>query len=213
MTNTTNLTPLLTACPPRPIRQAGDQYAADIINGLAQELASPNSTTDFLATTHLTKATADFLHMATDQVAKGPDSTAPAVYQLYSRYGGGKTHSLLLLAATARYPSLSYWSEQAGLQPISANIVAFDGLQDALDEMQRSAPAKRLMSRHTRELRRKPNQRMLRLLPLQRTTATAPGKRPQVATVTVKKISGTTDNPLNAANRGAYINHVQTLRN
>ena len=33
-----NLTPLLAACPPRPIAQAGDQYAADIIRGLSEEL-------------------------------------------------------------------------------------------------------------------------------------------------------------------------------
>ena len=71
-----------------------------------EELASEATAADFLETTHLTKATADFLRMAMDRIALGRGSTSPSVYQLYSRYGGGKTHSLLLLAAAARYPHL-----------------------------------------------------------------------------------------------------------
>ena len=122
-----NLTPLLTACPPRPIQQAGDQYAADVIRGLNEELASEATAADFLETTHLTKATADFLRMAVDRIALGRGSTSPSVYQLYSRYGGGKTHSLLLLAAAAKYPHLPYWQETAQCDPTTAKIIAFDG--------------------------------------------------------------------------------------
>ena len=122
-----NLTPLLTACPPRPIAQAGDQYAADIIRGLSEELATPESAADFLETTYLTKETADFLRMAMDRIALGRDSTSPSVYQLYSRYGGGKTHSLLLLAAAAKYPHLPYWRDNAQYDPVSAKVIAFDG--------------------------------------------------------------------------------------
>ncbi len=122
-----SLTPLLEACPLRPISQAGDQYAADLIRGIEQELATAESAADFLATTHLTKANADFLRMAMDRVALGRESTSPSVYQLYSRYGGGKTHSLLLLAAAAIHPQLPYWQEIDGLSPTNANVVAFDG--------------------------------------------------------------------------------------
>ena len=122
-----NLTPLLTACPPRPIAQAGDQYAADIIRGLSEELATSETAADFLDTTHLTKDTADFLRMAMDRIALGRDSTSPSVYQLYSRYGGGKTHSLLLLAAAAKYPHLPYWQDDAQCDPASAKMIAFDG--------------------------------------------------------------------------------------
>ena len=122
-----NLTPLLTACPPRPIAQAGDQYAADIIRGLSEELATSETAADFLETTHLTKDTADFLRMAMDRIALGRDSTSPSVYQLYSRYGGGKTHSLLLLAAAAKYPHLPYWQDDAQCDPASAKVIAFDG--------------------------------------------------------------------------------------
>ena len=71
-----NRTPLLDACPPRPIAQAGDQYAADIIRGLSEELATSETAADFLDTTHLTKDTADFLRMAMDRIAL--DATAPA---------------------------------------------------------------------------------------------------------------------------------------
>ena len=122
-----NLTPLLTACPPRPIAQAGEQYAADIIRGLREELATSESAADFLKTTYLTKDTADFLRMAMNRVALGRDSTSPSVYQLYSRYGGGKTHSLLMLAAAAKYPDLPYWQDQAQCNPHSAKVIAFDG--------------------------------------------------------------------------------------
>ena len=122
-----NLTPLLEACPPRPISQAGDQYAADLIRGLEEELATAENAADFVETTHLTKANANFLRMAIDRVALGRESTSPSVYQLYSRYGGGKTHSLLLLAAVAKYPDLPCWRETAALHPTAANVIAFDG--------------------------------------------------------------------------------------
>ena len=115
-----NPTALLTACPLRPIMQASDQYAANIISGLEEELATEYAAQDFLATTHLTKATADFLGMAMNRVALGRDSTSPSVYQLYSRYGGGKTHSLLLLAAAAKYPYLQYWNKTAGCDAAAA---------------------------------------------------------------------------------------------
>ncbi len=124
-----SLAPLLTACPLRPIQQAADQYAADLIRGLDEELADSTRAEDFLDTTHLTKPTADFLRMAMSRVDPGRDSTSPSVYQLYSRYGGGKTHSLLLLAAAAKYPSLPYWRSQtaADIHPVHANVVAFSG--------------------------------------------------------------------------------------
>lgn len=128
-------TPLLTACPPRPIHQAGDQYAADLTRGLAQELAAPDQADDFLATTHLTPAVNDFLRMAMTRIARGPDSTSPSVYQLYSRYGGGKTHSLLLLAAAALYPRLDYWRHAAQLDfdPAPAKVIAFNGGEPNID--------------------------------------------------------------------------------
>ena len=122
-----NQTPLLEACPLRPISQAGEQYAADIIRGLNDELATASTAADFLETTHLTRAAADFLRMTMERVALGRDSTSPSVYQLYSRYGGGKTHSLLLLAAAAKYPHLSYWQDAAQCDPASAKVIAFDG--------------------------------------------------------------------------------------
>lgn len=126
-------TPLLTACRPRPIHQAGDQYAADLTRGLAEELATAESAADFLETTYLTKPAHDFLRMAMDRIARGRESTGPSVYQLYSRYGGGKTHSLLLLAAAARYPNLAYWQTASELPPAPAQIIAFDGEKHNVD--------------------------------------------------------------------------------
>ncbi len=121
-----NLSLLLNACPPRPIAHAGDQYAADIIQGLSEELSNSTNAADFLEATHLTQAAQGFLRMAMDHAALRRSSTSPSVYQLYSRYGGGKTHSLLLLAAAAKYPDLRYWAETAQIEPVSARVVAFD---------------------------------------------------------------------------------------
>ena len=122
-----DLTPLLTACPPRPLYQAGDQYAADLTRGLAEELATAAAAADFLETTHLTAAAQDFLRLAMRRVALGSAAVSPSVYQLYSRYGGGKTHSLLLLAAAAKYPDLPYWAAAAQCAAAPAQVIAFDG--------------------------------------------------------------------------------------
>ena len=66
--------------------------------------------------------------MATSRLAFGTESHSPPVYQLYSRYGGGKTHSLLMLAATANHPQLDYWNQHADATSVAAKIVAFDGI-------------------------------------------------------------------------------------
>ncbi len=132
MTETMELRPLLEACPPREIEQAGDQYAASLIGGLGKELATAESAAEFLEATYVTKAMSDFVRMAMDRVVRGRESTSPAVYQLNSRYGGGKTHSLLLLAAAAKHPGLPYWEgfghdgERVGVG--AARVVAFDGI-------------------------------------------------------------------------------------
>ena len=121
------LTPILTACPPRPISLAGDQYAAELIRGIKEELATPQKANEFLESTHLTSTTRDLLRMIMDRVIQGQSSTSSSIFQLYSRYGGGKTHGMLVLAAAALYPHLDYWTEKAGITATSTNLVAFNG--------------------------------------------------------------------------------------
>ena len=116
----TTLTSFLTACPPRPISQAGDQYAAELIRGIREELATPERAADFLHTTHLTSTTKDLLRRIMDKMEQGPSSTSPTIFQLFSRYGGGKTHGMLVIAAAAKHPNLSYWKETAGINATSA---------------------------------------------------------------------------------------------
>ena len=123
----TPLTPVLTACPPRPISQAADQYAAELISGIEKELSTPEKATDFLQTTHLTSSTRDLLRMVMDRMENGASSTSPSIFQLYSRYGGGKTHGMLLVAAAALHPHLTYWQETAQTKASSARVVAFNG--------------------------------------------------------------------------------------
>ena len=123
----TMLTPVLTACPPRPISLAGDQYAAELIRGIREELATPEKANEFLHSTHLTSTTRDLLRMVMDRIVQGQSSTSPTIFQLYSRYGGGKTHGMLVLAAAALHPHLDYWTETAGTPATGAKIVAFNG--------------------------------------------------------------------------------------
>ena len=123
----TTLTPFLTACPPRPISQAADQYAVELISGIREELSTPERATDFLQTTHLTSSTRDLLRMIMDRMENGASSTSPSIFQLYSRYGGGKTHGMLVVAAAALHPHLNYWQETAQTKASSARVVAFNG--------------------------------------------------------------------------------------
>ena len=123
----TTLKPFLTACPPRPISQASDHYAANLIRGIERELSSPEGAKDFLQTTHLTSATEGLLRMVMDKMTNGESSTSPSVYQLYSRYSGGKTHGMLVTAAAAIHPELSYWQESAGIIATNAKVIAFNG--------------------------------------------------------------------------------------
>ena len=123
----TMLTPVLTACPPRPISLAGDQYAAELIRGIREELAAPDQAKEFLHSTHLTSTTRDLLRMVMDRMGQGQSSTSPTIFQLYSRYGGGKTHGMLVLAAAALYPHLEYWPETARITATGARVIAFNG--------------------------------------------------------------------------------------
>ena len=122
------LAPVLTACPPRPIHVAGEQFAADLLDGIRRQLSTPKGAAEFLDSTYLTRSTADFLQMVTNRLAFGQDSHSTAIYQMYSRYGGGKTHSLLMLAASAMHPNLDYWHQNTNAHPTSAKVVAFDGV-------------------------------------------------------------------------------------
>lgn len=123
----TDLRPLLTANSLRDISKAGDQYAADLRRGIQNELATPEGAEDFLSATYLTNSTRNFLRMSMDRIVHGKSSTSPSVYQLYSRYGGGKTHGLMVLAAAALHPQLSYWRDEANVTASTAKVIDFSG--------------------------------------------------------------------------------------
>ena len=65
--------------------------------------------------------------MVMDRIARGESSTSPSIFQLYSRYGGGKTHGMLVVAAAALHPHLNYWQETAHTLASNARVVAFSG--------------------------------------------------------------------------------------
>ena len=123
----TSLPPLLKANSLRDISKAGDQYAADLRRGIRNELSTTKGAEEFLAATYLTNSTRNFLRMSMDRIVHGKFSTSPSVYQLYSRYGGGKTHGLMVLAAAAIHPQLSYWRDQANVDAAAAKVIDFSG--------------------------------------------------------------------------------------
>ena len=65
--------------------------------------------------------------MVMDRMENGASSTSPSIFQLYGRYGGGKTHGMLVVAAAALHPRLNYWEETAQTKASSARVVAFNG--------------------------------------------------------------------------------------
>ncbi|MYC29661.1 MAG: ATP-binding protein [Chloroflexi bacterium] len=121
------LTPLLSACPPRPVSVAGDQYAAELIRGIREELATSERANEFLHSTHLTTTTLDLLRIVMDRMNHGQASTSSTIFQMYSRYGGGKTHGMLVLAAAALHPHLEYWEATAKITATGARVIAFNG--------------------------------------------------------------------------------------
>ena len=90
-------------------------------------MATPERANEFLHSTHLTSTTQDLLRMVMDRVNHGQSSTSSAIFQMYSRYGGGKTHGMLVLAAAALHPHLKYWAETARIMAAGARVVAFNG--------------------------------------------------------------------------------------
>ena len=120
------LAPALQACPPRPELGDAQEYAANLDKALADEIASESGAADFFAATYPTRAMQDACRMAFDRLKNGAAGGQPGVYRFSSVYGGGKTHTLIALAAAARHPNLI---RSAAAQDLVPPDLAVDGVR------------------------------------------------------------------------------------
>ncbi len=122
----TTLAPVLQACPPRPELGDAQEYAANLDKALADEIATESGAADFFASTYPTQAMKDACRMVFDRLKSGAAGGQPGVYRFSSVYGGGKTHTLIALAAAARHPNLV---RSAAAQELIPPELAVDGVR------------------------------------------------------------------------------------
>ena len=111
------LLPLPESCPPRPAEQTSQHYAADLHRALNGEIGTAAAAANFFASTYATDAMRRVAHGIFDRLKNGDASDAPAVIRFNSVFGGGKTHTLIALAAAAKHPQLTCDGATGGLLP------------------------------------------------------------------------------------------------
>ncbi len=100
------LRPLLETCCPRPREQTSEDYAADLHKALRGEIGNAAAAADFFAGTHATPAMRRVATGIFDRLKYGSAANQPAIIRFNSMFGGGKTHTLIALAAAAKHPQL-----------------------------------------------------------------------------------------------------------
>ena len=120
------LTPVFQACKPRPAELTNDSYAADLHAALEKELKTAESARDFFTGTYQTDAMRTACRMIFDRLHNGNASEQPSIYRFNSRFGGGKTHTLIALAGASLHPDVV--QDQANLTPIPP-AMATDGIK------------------------------------------------------------------------------------
>lgn len=109
--------PLLQACSPRPREQTSESYAADLDRALHGEIGNAAAAADFFAGTHATPAMCRVANGIFDRLKHGSAANQPAIIRFNSMFGGGKTHTLIALAAAAKHPQLVRSGDTGGLIP------------------------------------------------------------------------------------------------
>ena len=126
------LTPVLHACPPRGNMTEAEDYAANLDKAMTGEIAAPEGAAEFFAATYPAQPMKSACRMVFDRLHHGSASGAPSVYRFTSVYGGGKTHTLIALAAGAKHPDVIRQGKTNGLIPPDlatddVKIVSFNG--------------------------------------------------------------------------------------
>ena len=113
----TELLPLLEACTPRPREQNSEDYAADLHKALGSEISTAAKASDFFTGTYATHSMRRVTSGIFDRLLHGNASRQPAFIRFDSAFGGGKTHTLIALAAIASHPELVRDGTARGLLP------------------------------------------------------------------------------------------------
>ena len=129
---TTTLTPVFQACRPRPSELTGNSYAADLHRAIRDEVATPQGALEFFRGTYPAPSMKTACRMVFERLHDGEASEQPTVYRFNSRYGGGKTHTLITLAAACLHPGVVRQEPEetpipANLATDSVRLVAFTG--------------------------------------------------------------------------------------
>ncbi len=125
-----NLIPFNQACPPRPLEQQSESYAENLHHSLENEISTPEGAAQFLETTYPTKAMLAAANGIFDRLTRGNASPESSIYRFNSQFGGGKTHTLIALAAMALHPIAAEMSESAFRNisvPQGIELVTFNG--------------------------------------------------------------------------------------
>ena len=116
------------ACPPNDETIVSERYAENLHRALAHEIATESGAHDFLRTTYPTATMLVAARSVFDRLTNGATANAQGTYRFNSQYGGGKTHTLIALAAMALHPSSALGTEFSSIRvPESVKVVAFGG--------------------------------------------------------------------------------------
>ena len=125
-----NLIPFDQACPPRPLEQQSESYAENLHHSLENEISTLEGAAQFLETTYPTEAMLSAANMIFDRLDRGNASQSSSVFRFNSQFGGGKTHTLIALAAMALHPQAAGMSTSAFRDisvPHGVELVTFSG--------------------------------------------------------------------------------------
>ncbi len=125
-----NLIPFDQACPPRPLEQQSESYAENLHHSLENEISTPEGAAQFLEATYPTEAMLDAAGTIFDRLNRGNASQSSSVYRFNSQFGGGKTHTLIALAAMAQHPQAAGMSTSEFRDinvPDGIELVTFSG--------------------------------------------------------------------------------------
>ncbi len=118
----TTLPSLIETSAPRPREQTGEDYAADLHRALHGEIGNADSAADFFAGTHATPAMRRVATGIFNRLKHGSAANQPAIIRFNSMFGGGKTHTLIALAAAAKHPQLVQSDLTGGLMPANLAV-------------------------------------------------------------------------------------------
>ena len=126
----TTLMPFDQVCLPRPLEQQSESYAENLHQSLENEISTPEGAVQFLETTYPTDTMLSSAADIFDRLTRGNASLKSSIYRFNSQFGGGKTHSLIALAAMALHPQAVKMSSSAfkGIGvPHGIKLVTFSG--------------------------------------------------------------------------------------